>query len=84
MTDDHFKVTKPGSGKDWMPDEALEALSLERSVQPSLSGPQLAQRLIDENVAQAAISVIHLALHSSNENTRLRACQEILLSLIHI
>lgn len=60
-------------GKDWIPDEALNALVQERAVHPEESPEQMARRLILENLGQVTLGVIHTALWGSNERTRLDA-----------
>jgi hypothetical protein len=63
--------------REWVPDEALEALQQERMF--SGEGEEdLANRLLRENLPAAVMSVCNLAIHSNNENTRLRAAQYVI------
>jgi len=61
------------SRREWVPDEALEMLAAEKMVHPNESPEVRAQRLFIESVDQAALSLINLAVHSNNEQTRFRA-----------
>lgn len=60
-------------GKAWVPDEALEGMIMEREYHPEESNPKTTKRLMDENAPVVAMSLIHLALHSGSERTRLDA-----------
>lgn len=69
--------TGPNMGPTWDTDEALENLKMERSVNADLNNAQLTARLLAEAAPTAAMSIIHLAMHSSNDNTRLNAAKYI-------
>lgn len=60
---------------EWDSDEALAALTMERSVNPNESNEALAKRIVIESAPQAAMSLVQLALHARNENTRLNAAK---------
>lgn len=62
----------------WDPDRAMESLKMERSVMASESEEDLAKRILRENAAHAAQSIVHVALHDANGRTRLAAAQYIL------
>lgn len=61
------------SGREWLPDDALEGMIMEKSFHPGESNPKTAKRLMDENAPVIAMSMIHLAIHSRSERTRLDA-----------
>lgn len=61
------------AGKQWVPDDALEGMIMERTFHPDESNPKTVKRLMDENAPVVAMSIIHLALHSNSERTRLDA-----------
>lgn len=58
---------------NWIPDEALKGLVTEREVHPEESEEMLTRRLFRENSANAALGIIHIAVHGTNERTRLDA-----------
>jgi hypothetical protein len=60
---------------DWVSEDAMESLILERTINPSESAEDLSRRLIRENLPVVTQSMIHLAIHSASETTRLRAGQ---------
>lgn len=70
------------SDPQWDSDEALESLKMERSIKPEESNEQLTRRLLEEAGPLAAQSIIHLALHANNENTRLNASKYVTDTLI--
>jgi hypothetical protein len=57
----------------WVPDEALEAMTLEAALRENESSIERAKRLLQENVDVAAASTIWLARSSTNERIRLEA-----------
>jgi hypothetical protein len=71
MTDDDL------FGPDWDPKpEDVAALALERSVRPSESNPETAQRLFEESSPLAAQEIIRLATNrQANERVRLDAAK---------
>ena len=64
-----------GMAKEWDADEALSALEMESSVHGSESDAECATRILCENTPRAVLAIVHLAQHSANEQTRLRAAQ---------
>ena len=61
------------AGKEWIPDEALESMIMERSLHSGENNTAQARRLVDENIPIVAQSIIHLAIHSSSERIRFDA-----------
>lgn len=59
----------------WDSDEALESVKMERTINPHETNAQLAKRLFDEAAPGAAMTLVHLARHATNENTRLNAAK---------
>ena len=57
----------------WDSDEAIESLKMERALHTDETNENLTRRLLEEAAPSAAQSIIHMALHSANDNTRLRA-----------
>jgi hypothetical protein len=70
---DSYDPTDP----KWDSDEALENLKMERQVNPDLDNERLTKKLFDEASPLAAQTIINLALHGTNENTRLNAARYI-------
>lgn len=66
------------SSDEWVPDDALENMIMEREYHPGETAPKTSKRLMEENAPVVAQSMIHLALHSQNERTRLDAGKYIL------
>src|SRR5882757_1757501 len=60
-------------GKEWIPDEALESMVMERSLHEGENNVKTSRRLVDENLPIVAQSMIHLAIHSSSERIRFDA-----------
>lgn len=67
----------------WDSDAALENVKMERSVMGDLSNEALTRKMLEDAAPQAAQSIIHLALHATNENTRLNASRYITDNLIN-
>jgi hypothetical protein len=57
----------------WDSDDAFESLKMERSVQGDEKPDEMAMRILKEAAPMAAASIVHIALHSANDNTRLAA-----------
>jgi hypothetical protein len=76
---DEYDADKPPSG-DWDTDEALAQLKMEKMVNPteSLTDEGLALKLLNEAAPLAAKSIVQVALHSPNDNTRLNASKYII------
>lgn len=62
----------------WDSDEALADLKMEQAVHGDESHEQMAMRLLREAAPQAAMSIIYVAMHSANDNTRLAASRYII------
>lgn len=76
-SDDEADGTLGGEAKMWIPDDALKSLVTERTLNPQESEETLSRRLFTENAAAATVSIIHTALHGTNERTRLDASKYI-------
>lgn len=61
----------------WDRDDAVEGLKMERTVHTDESPEEMTKRMIEEAGPLAAASIIHLALHSQNDNTRFNASKYI-------
>lgn len=57
---------------DWLPEEAVRALQVEKALHSNESNTALARRLMDENLPTITMSMVHLALHGE-PNERLSA-----------
>jgi len=64
--------------KDWLPDSALEALQIERTVQPDMTDEELARKILMTAAPMAAQSVAHLSVHAGAESVRLAAARYII------
>jgi len=62
----------------WDSDDALDSLRMERSVQGDEAPADQTKRMLEEAGPMAAASIIHIALHSANDNTRLSASRYII------
>jgi len=54
----------------WIPDEAIAALKSERAMLEPKSDIEFTRELFRQNAPAAAASIVHLALHSTNERVR--------------
>lgn len=73
-----------GSGSDngsdndmpdtWVPDDAVAALAMERTFHNETPAV-MARRLFQENAANAAAAICHIAVHGTNERIRLDAAK---------
>jgi len=61
----------------WDSDDALSSLKMERTVQGDETPTDQTKRMLEEAGPMAAASIIHVALHSANDNTRLSAARYI-------
>jgi hypothetical protein len=59
----------------WDSENAIESLKMERSVRPDETNEEMTRRILEEAGPLAAQSIVHLALHSQNDNTRLNAAK---------
>lgn len=57
----------------WDADDALASVQMDRTAFPEKSNEQLTKEILDAAGPAAAQSIVHLALHATNENTRLAA-----------
>lgn len=65
--------------KDWIPDEDLEAVNLERALKPTLTPAELANEILNEAAPQAAMTIVRLATSPQvNERVRLSAAQYVI------
>ena len=69
---------QPQVSSDWVADDALANLSMERQIHPEESVEDTARRLFRENSSVAALSIIHLSRHASTERIRLDASKYVL------
>jgi|SRR5262245_19353278 len=65
------------SDAEWVPDDALAALNLERQVNPERSFEQIANTILREALPIAVSSLVHLSQHAANDKTRLEAAKYI-------
>jgi hypothetical protein len=62
----------------WNPKRALAALAGERDLAgEDKSMTQVAETLLEENLPQAVLAIVHMSQHSPNERIRLNAAQYI-------
>ena len=61
----------------WDNDAAFDSLKMERAVRPDETPEQMTRRLLEQAAPQAALSIIQIALSSSNDNTRFKAASYI-------
>lgn len=68
-------IEKTATEGIWDSAEAIESLKMERSVHPEETNETLTKRILEQAAPMAAQSIVHLALHSTNDNTRLNAAK---------
>jgi hypothetical protein len=61
------------SKNEWVDDEELSALTMERQVHPDESSEDQARRLLKENVGSAVLGIVHTSQHGSSDRIRLDA-----------
>jgi hypothetical protein len=61
----------------WDEDDAIASLRMERSVQGDESPESMAKRLLAQAAPLAAGKIIHIAMHSTNDNTAFAAAKYI-------
>jgi hypothetical protein len=77
MRDDDDNLGR--SDREWVPDEALAALRMERDLTANGETEEaLSRRLLREAAPQAALSLIHMATHGSTERVRMDASKYVL------
>lgn len=62
-----------GDNREWIPDEAIEALTVRRALQDREDPIKLSNDLIKEALPLVTMSMTHMAIYSGIENTRLAA-----------
>ena len=67
----------------WDSDAALENVKMERSVRGDMTNEQLTRQILEDAGPMAAQSIVHLAIHGTNENTRLNAARYVTDNLIN-
>src|SRR5688500_819649 len=67
----------PDPERYWDSDEALENLKMERQVNPDRDSEALCRKMLEDAAPMALQSIIHIALHSGNDNTRFNAAKYI-------
>jgi hypothetical protein len=64
-----------GDDETWVPEEQLEALTMERQMNPSEDEVALAERIFRENLPVAAQAICHLARTATSQNMRMAAAK---------
>jgi hypothetical protein len=65
--------------RDWVSDEDLEALNMERSFRTDETTVQIAERLLQESAPAAAMAIVRLATNpATNDRVRLTAATYII------
>lgn len=64
--------------KEWVPDEAVEALTLQRALQDVEDPMKMAAQLFKEALPIAVMSMTHMAIHSPTEVIRLQASKYVI------
>lgn len=59
--------------RGWVPDEAIEKLTLMRAIEKDEDPIKVASKIIKDNVPLAAMSMAYLAIHSNTEMVRFNA-----------
>lgn len=67
----------------WDSDASLDAIKMERSVNGDQSDEDLTRKILAQAGPMAAQSIVHLAIHGTNENTRLNAAKYVTDNLIN-
>lgn len=64
--------------REWVPDEAIAALTVRRALQKDENPIQMAVELIKESLPLATMSMTHLAINCGIENVRFQAAKYIM------
>lgn len=64
--------------REWVPDEAVEKLTVRRALQEVEDPIKMASDLIKEALPLATMSMTHLAIYSPTENVRFQAAKFIM------
>lgn len=85
MEDEHnFKImtsdlsSGTSANGEWLPDEAINTITLTRTLRPELTDETLSERILTEAAPSAALSISHLSKYSADPRIRLMASQYIL------
>lgn len=82
---DGFEFTQPANDDNdhtdpneipdevWVPDRALEAISMERQLDPEITDTALANKILKENLPLVAVGLTHTAKYSSDQRLRFQA-----------
>jgi CHAT domain-containing protein len=62
---------------EWDNEKAADFLKLERSYDEGITNEQMTRKILEDAAPAAAMRIVHIATHGSNENTALRASQYI-------
>lgn len=74
--DDNKPVDEEIDDRSWIADKAIEALNMERTFDDKpKSDIEFTRDQFRKSAPHAAASIIHLALHSTNERIRLQSAQ---------
>lgn len=68
----------PNASKDipaevWVPSRALEAINMEKALEPEISDTALAQKILKENLPLVAVGITHTAKYASDARLRFQA-----------
>lgn len=58
---------------EWVPDRAIEAIMLERQMEPDISDTALANKIMKENLPIVAANIVHTAKYANDPRIRLQA-----------
>ena len=64
-----------GQDDEWVPEHAIEALTMEKEMRPSETDEELAERIFQENLPVAAQAICHLAVNAGNAQVRFAAAR---------
>lgn len=64
--------------REWVPDEAIEALTVRRALQDVEDPIKMAADIIREALPLATMSMTHMAIHSPTESIRLNAAKYVM------
>jgi len=65
-------------GDEWLPNEAMKVIQMEKDVNPALTDETLTERYLINASPSAALAVAHLSKHSPDPRVRLAASTYIL------
>lgn len=64
--------------REWVPDKAVEELTVRRALQKLESPTELAKDILKDVLPLATMSMVHLAIHSPTESIRFNASKYIM------